>query len=177
MTHLVRIMLVTSALALPLGGCANIGDALDPGEWFSGDLFSSKKKLPGERKPVFPEGVPGVAQGIPPDLIKGNQPPAGSGLAGDESVSSTQRQAVAQPEEYQPAPREQAKAKPKPKPKPATAERQPASGTVRRPPDSQQQQQQQEQQAGNAVQWPDPPPPQRSGGQGAVQWPDPPPLR
>ena len=35
--------------------------------------LDTKKKLPGERKPVFPEGVPGVQQGVPPELIKGNQ--------------------------------------------------------------------------------------------------------
>ena len=33
-----------------------------------------KKKLPGERKDVFPGGVPGVSQGIPPEYMKGNQP-------------------------------------------------------------------------------------------------------
>jgi len=191
MTRFGRIVLVTSALILPLGGCASIGDALDPTDWISGDLFGSKKKLPGDRKPVFPEGVPGVAQGIPSDLVKGNQPPPPeSGYAGTDpqSVASTPRQAAAKTsatktaaaktDEYQPAPRE--KAKPKPKPKPATAERQPPvqerqPATVRRAPEAQQPQQQQ---AGSAAQWPDPPAPSRGGAQsGGVQWPDPPPLR
>ena len=35
------------------------------------DLLDTKKKLPGERKPVFPEGVPGLEQGVPKDLYKG----------------------------------------------------------------------------------------------------------
>ena len=39
------------------------------------EIFDSKKKLPGERKPVFPEGVPGVAGGIPPELMKGYREP------------------------------------------------------------------------------------------------------
>ena len=41
------------------------------------DIFglSEKKKLPGERKDLFPGGVPGVTQGIPPEYMKGNQPP------------------------------------------------------------------------------------------------------
>ena len=41
------------------------------------DIFNlnEKKKLPGDRKPLFPEGVPGVTQGVPPDLVKGYQPP------------------------------------------------------------------------------------------------------
>ena len=40
MTSLMRIVLVSSALILPLGGCASVGDALDPSDWFSGDMFS-----------------------------------------------------------------------------------------------------------------------------------------
>ena len=42
--------------ALPLGGCVNF----DPADWFAGDWFNTKKPLPGERKPLFPDGVPGV---------------------------------------------------------------------------------------------------------------------
>ena len=37
--------------------------------------FDTKKPLPGERKELFPAGVPGVSRGVPPDLVKGNQPP------------------------------------------------------------------------------------------------------
>ena len=38
------------------------------------NLFGSNKKpLPGERKQVFPQGVPGVTQGVPPDLLPGGQ--------------------------------------------------------------------------------------------------------
>ena len=38
-------------------------------------MFDGKKKLPGDRKPVFPEGVPGVQAGVPPELMKGYQAP------------------------------------------------------------------------------------------------------
>src|SRR5262245_43929596 len=194
MTRLARIVLVTSTLML-LGGCASIGDAIDPAEWFAsaGDMFSSKKKLPGDRKPVFPEGVPGVAQGIPQELVKGNQPPQESGFASTDpqNVGSTPQQKQqpkqkteakpeAKTEEFQPAPRE--KAKPKPKPKPATAEQPPPvqerqSATARRAPEPQPQQQPQQQSGGNAVQWPDPPPQRSSSQSGGIQWPDPPPMR
>jgi hypothetical protein len=200
MTSLMRIILVSSVLTLSLSGCASVGDALDPTEWFSGELFNTKKKLPGDRKAVFPEGVPGVSQGIPPDLVKGNQqPPVENGYAVTDTQSPPSRQATgrsapktaartdaietetAKTDEYQPAPRE--KAKPKPKPKPATAERQPPAqpAAARRAPEPQQvEQPQRSQQAGGGggVQWPDPPA-QRSGGSqgGGVQWPDPPPLR
>jgi hypothetical protein len=186
MIRLAWIVLVASALLLPLGGCASIGDALDPTEWFSGDWFGTKKKLPGERKPVFPEGVPGVVQGIPSDLVKGNQPPPGSSYAGEPQVTAATPQAAA-PEEFKPAPREEAKPKPKAKakakPKEPAAERTPTAVTVRRTPESQQgaqpqqePQPQQQNRAGGAVEWPDPPP-LRTGQPGGVQWPDPPPLR
>jgi len=33
----------------------------------------NKKPLPGERREVFPQGVPGVPQGVPPDMVKGAQ--------------------------------------------------------------------------------------------------------
>src|SRR5215468_2331126 len=44
------------------------------------EIFDTKKKLAGERKPVFPEGVPGVASGVPPELMKGYHEPEGGGL-------------------------------------------------------------------------------------------------
>jgi len=191
MTRLARIVLVTSTLILPLGGCASIGDAIDPTEWFAsaGDLFNSKKKLPGDRKPVFPQGVPGVAQGIPQELVKGNQPTQESGFASSDPQgvgwtprrSQPKQKTAAKTEEYQPAPRE--KAKPKPKPKPATVEQPPPpaqerqSTTARRAPEPQPQQQPQQQSGGNAVQWPDPPPQRSSSQSGGIQWPDPPPMR
>ena len=34
------------------------------------DFLDTKKKLPGERKPVFPEGVPGLEQGVPKDCTR-----------------------------------------------------------------------------------------------------------
>ncbi len=43
MTSLMRIILVSSVLALPLGGCASVSDSLDPTEWFSGDFSTPRK--------------------------------------------------------------------------------------------------------------------------------------
>jgi len=59
-----------------LGGCS--GGGFDPSDLM--DWMDTKKKLPGERKPVFPEGVPGLEQGVPRELYKGaaqqpDQPP------------------------------------------------------------------------------------------------------
>ena len=67
---------VASALVLALlvAGCTK-GGQFDPTELFSSDVFDSKKKLKGERAPVFPEGVPGATTGVPADLVKGYQAP------------------------------------------------------------------------------------------------------
>ena len=36
------------------------------------DFLDTKKKAPGERKPVFPEGVPGITQGVPKEMVRGS---------------------------------------------------------------------------------------------------------
>ena len=52
-----------------LGGCSSF----DPSDML--DFLDTKKKLPGDRKPVFPEGVPGLEQGVPKDMYRGAQQP------------------------------------------------------------------------------------------------------
>ncbi len=92
-----RIVLTAGLLAsgLALAAC----ETFDPSE-----MFNTKKPLPGDRKAVFPEGVPGVPQGVPPELVQGYQPPPD-----------------------QPPPRVvEEKPKPKPKPRPAQAAAPPA---------------------------------------------------
>src|ERR1043165_331242 len=61
------------ALGLALAGC----ESFDPLDKLSElDIMgTSKKPLPGERRPVFDQGVPGVPQGVPPAMVKGYQPP------------------------------------------------------------------------------------------------------
>jgi hypothetical protein len=157
MNSVARAIVVAAALTLPLGGCVNF----DPGEWFAGDWFSNKKPLPGERKELFPGGVPGVSRGVPSDLVKGNQAAA---LQEQEAEASQ----VRLPEEPKPKPKPKAKPKPKPKVAQETGEpeRRPTPVTVRPQPQQQPQRSQQ-------TQWPDPPGTQRPQ-QGGVQWPDPP---
>jgi hypothetical protein len=103
-----RIVLTASllALGLTLGGC----ETFDPTDW-----FNTKKPLPGDRRDVFPGGVPGVSQGVPPELIQGGAPP-----------SEPPPQAV----EEKPKP----KAKPKPKPNPQRATAPSARPTAAAPP-------------------------------------------
>jgi hypothetical protein len=118
-----RIALIASLLAfgLTLSGC----ETFDPGEW-----FNTKKPLTGERKAVFPEGVPGVPQGVPPDLVQGYQPSS---------------EPVPEPLVVE----EKPKPKPKPKPRPKQAEA-PAARPSAAPP-------QQQQSAPPSSVFPDPP--------------------
>ncbi len=60
---------VLIALSGALAGCSGGLSNFDPSDLL--DFLDTKKKLPGERKPVFPEGVPGLEQGVPKELYKG----------------------------------------------------------------------------------------------------------
>ena len=103
-----------------LGGCSSF----DPSDML--DWLDTKKKLPGDRKPVFPEGVPGVTQGIPPELMKGYQEPQ---QQVDQAAAAAQQGAE--------------KAEPKPEPKPKAKPRkvaQPRSAPAAQPAPQQSQQ-------------------------------------
>jgi hypothetical protein len=116
------------------------------------DVFglSEKKKLPGERKELFPGGVPGVTQGIPSEFMKGNQPPADAAQT-PPSVEQSKEAAAAEPDKKTVATEpDEPKPKPKRAPKPRTAS-QPAPATV-----SPTQQQQ-------SAPWPDQQPAQQQG--------------
>jgi len=55
-----------------LAGCSSsFGSDFDPTDLL--DWLDTKKKLPGDRKPVFPSGVPGMEQGVPKEMYKGAQ--------------------------------------------------------------------------------------------------------
>ncbi len=65
---------VLVSLSGVLAGCSDSLSKLsdwDPTDML--DFLDTKKKIPGERKPVFPEGVPGLEQGVPKELYKGSQ--------------------------------------------------------------------------------------------------------
>jgi hypothetical protein len=153
-----RAVLVMTVLTVPLGGCVNF----DPQDWFAGDFFNRKKPLPGERRELFPGGVPGVSRGVPSELVKGNQ------AAALQEQEAEEARAIV-PEEPKAAPKPKAKPKPKPKPRvvedTSEPESRPTPVTVR--PKAQPQQTQQ-------VQWPDPPGTQRPQQQQQSIWPDPP---
>jgi outer membrane biosynthesis protein TonB len=97
--HRILMIVTIIAVAPALAGCADFD--LDKLDVFG---LSDKKKLPGDRKPLFPEGVPGVSQGIPPEYIKGNQSPPDT--AQPVAVEPEKKAAAVEPVE-----------EPKPKPK------------------------------------------------------------
>jgi hypothetical protein len=150
MNRTARIALTALALSLglALAGC----ESFDPTSIMDNDFFSTKKKLEGTRQPVFPEGTPGVPQGVPAELVKGYQPPA-------------------EPEPVRRA--EPVEAKPKPKPKPKIVakrkEETPPTAVTVAPSSSP---------APASTGWPDPPRPQPPAAPttptGGVAWPDPP---
>lgn len=107
-----------AVLVLALAGCTP-GGQFDPTTLLANDMFDTKTKLKGDRQPVFPSGVPGTSSGVPPDLVKGYQPPP------DQAADANVPDAAAE---------EAAKNKPKPKPKPkvARAPAQPPAAPPRR---------------------------------------------
>ena len=96
------------AVVLAIAGCTQ-GGQFDPTEVLAADPFGTKKKLQGEREPLFPSGVPGAESGVPHDLVKGYQPPPEQ--TAEETVGTIKPPAAAA----------EAKPKPKPKPKPKVA--------------------------------------------------------
>jgi hypothetical protein len=103
---------------LSLGACDSLDNLTN--------MLDTKKRLPGDRRPVFPDGVPGVEMGVPPEMMKGYQekqqaeqaqtppgaPAAGQGAAGQAP------QAAQEPAE-KPKPK---KVVTRPKPKPAPSD-------------------------------------------------------
>jgi len=155
MNRLARTVTVASTLSLVLllSNCSSF----DPTDIMDNMFAGQKKPLPGERKPLFPSGTPGVAQGVPPELVKGYQPPPPTDAA----------------ENAQAAP-EQPKPKPKPKPKVVTAppakQPNPPAAAMPAPASTRSS-------ASQSSPWPDPAPTRQTAAPangGQTVWPDPP---
>ena len=99
--------LALAAIVAATGPVLSACDSLDTFE-----IFDSKKKLTGERKPVFPEGVPGVASGVPPELMKGYHEPEGGGLDPAKAAAVAAAEPAARPKK----PKSELKSEPKPAP-------------------------------------------------------------
>src|SRR3982075_400466 len=110
------------ALSGALAGCGGGGfSSFDPTDLL--DFLDTKKKLPGERKPVFPEGVPGLEQGVPKNLYKGSR---------QEQIDQQNAEAApaAAPPAQEPKSKRGAKGK-----QPAVAGRAPAPDAAQQAPD------------------------------------------
>jgi hypothetical protein len=107
---------VLIALSSALAGCSSLYN-WDPSDLL--DFLDTKKKLPGERKPVFPDGVPGLEQGVPKELYKGSRQEQI-----DQQAAQATAAAAAPPEESKS--KRAAKTRGKGKP-PATAGTEPAA--------------------------------------------------
>jgi hypothetical protein len=113
---------VVIALSGALAGCGGGGmSSFDPSDLL--DFLDTKKKLPGERKPVFPEGVPGLEQGVPKNLYKGSR---------QEQIDqqNAEAAAAAAPPAQEPKSKRGAKGK-----QPAVAGRAPAPDAAQQAPD------------------------------------------
>lgn len=78
--------LLTAAVLISLcgmlAGCGGGGlNNWDPTDMFN--FLDTKKKMPGNRQPVFPDGVPGIEQGVPKDLYKSD-----AGLQQEQAVAA-----------------------------------------------------------------------------------------
>jgi hypothetical protein len=125
--HRIVLLVGMVALAPVLASCEDFD--MDKFDVFH---LNEKKKLPGERKDVFPEGVPGVTQGIPPEYMKGNQPKADAAQAPAPAAAATpsDKTAAPAPSAKTAAIEPAAEPKPKRKPKPRTATHPPTQVTI-----------------------------------------------
>jgi outer membrane biosynthesis protein TonB len=108
----VSLTAVLLSFGVLLAGCADgMDNAMDKLTDF--EFLNTKKKLPGERKPVFPEGVPGVTQGVPPEMMKGYQ--ESETASASPTGTEAEGQAAAKPAAQAAAEKPKPKSKPKPK--------------------------------------------------------------
>lgn len=144
---------LTLAFSFPLSACSSSSN-FDPTDLIPSGWFSNKTPLPGERREVFPGGVPGVAQGVPPEMMKGRQQATEETPPAVEAASAPPAKPAAQA--ARPRPRTAARA---PQPQPAAAVARPSA-----------------QSSPSESPWPDAAPapkPAPSGQSAASPWPDP----
>ncbi len=113
-----RLVLAAALIAIApvLAGCESMDDFdLDKLDFLG---LNKKKPLPGERRDVFPGGVPGVTQGIPPEYLKSNVEKQQAADAAAAAEAQKEEAAKAAEDAQKKAAEAEAAAKPKPKPKP-----------------------------------------------------------
>jgi hypothetical protein len=180
------VIAVLACVAPAAAGCSSTTDIMDSLQSTVHDFNpfgTSKKPLPGQRRAVFPEGVPGVEQGIPQHLMQGQQqipdPNAPAVIAAPSEPPAAER-----PQRAKPRPTRTARPRPAAPPNDADdaaqpAPRRPAQARRQAPAAAPQPGQPAEtawpapaQQQPAATQWPAPAPP--ASQPAATVWPDPP---
>lgn len=127
--HAAGTLAVLTATLL-LGGCSGGSlNTFDPTDLL--DFLHTEKKLPGERRAVFPEGVPGVEPGVPREMIRGNDTAAAPAASQAEAERAPPAAASPAPAK----PRRSAAASPRRRaaPPPPPAERAPADAAEPEP--------------------------------------------
>ncbi len=154
MNRLARLVTVVATLSLPLllADCSSF----DPTDIMDNMFASQKKPLPGDRKPLFPEGTPGVTQGLPAELVKGYQAPPPQTDVTQDAQAATEK------------PKPKPKAVPKPKVVAAPPANQASQPTAMSAPASTR--------PAASSPWPDPPSTRQTAAptNGGSIWPDPP---
>ena len=130
-----RLIAATVLLALTgvLAGCSS-ASGWDPTDLL--DFLDTKKKLPGERKPVFPDGVPGLEQGVPKELYKSEVEKQQQEEAAQAAAAAAAPAAAADqpPQDQQAAPKtKQARGKKTKQPAAGAAPAQPADAATAEP--------------------------------------------
>jgi len=184
MSRIVSLLAALAVVAPVLAGCESFDpDSLDP---FG---LNKKKQLPGKRELLFPEGVPGVSQGIPPEYRTGYRSPGSQdftldGAEGQQAAGATDTPAATTASRATTAPVQQtrlgepmqvhkpaAKPKAKPKPRPRVVRPKPKAQpkpteTASKPPGTQSPwpsaTQQKSTQQGTSAPWPSTAPQQRN---------------
>jgi hypothetical protein len=152
---------LAACLALGLSGCetSDLIDSVQAKVQDFNPFGVTKTPLKGERHEVFPGGVPGVEQGIPPNLMKGHQTIPDPNAPPDVALAAPEPEKPAEAEKPKPKPKRHAahpKREPRPAAKPKPAASQPA--TAQNAP----------QQPAPQAAWPAPP-----AANQAPQWPEP----
>jgi hypothetical protein len=109
--HRIVLLAVLVAITPVLAGCEDF----DPDK-FDVFGFNKKKPLPGKREDLFPGGVPGVTQGIPPEYMKGYQEKQQQEAAAAAQAAEAADKAAAE-KKTAAAAAEKARAKARPRPK------------------------------------------------------------
>lgn len=112
-TRVVSVAMLLIGVAPMVAGCADGELDLDKLDVLG---LNQKKPLPGKREALFPNGVPGVEQGIPPEYMKGNLAEQPGAAVPVEPLTAAAAPNAQTASAGQPA-AEQAKEKPKPRKK------------------------------------------------------------